>query len=161
MTETFSRPIGAAPLMHVAVLCEDVDKSLAFYRDGLGFSARYEWTKSTSETGQVVYDARGVYLELGGHTYMELFPGGSADVDSSSGPMHHIAIIVPDVDEAYRKCLASGGREFPMEAWTGEPASVVLNGEPEVKCRVAFIKGPSGELIELYDQRGPIHCSIR
>jgi catechol 2,3-dioxygenase-like lactoylglutathione lyase family enzyme len=156
MTATFARPPGSATLMHVAIMCRDVDESLRFYRDGLGFSRTYEWTKTFTATGQVVYCGRGVYIELEGHTYIELFPGGQDEVDSSSGPLQHIALIVPDVDEAYRKCLDSGGSAFPFDDWTGQPTTVLINGEPEMEVRVAFVKGPAGELIELYEQYSPV-----
>src|SRR6266545_3286699 len=156
MTERSARPEDATPLMHVAILCPDVDSSLRFYREALGFSRRYEWTQTKSPAGQVVYEGRGVYLELGGHTYIELFPGGRDEVDSAAGPMHHIALIVPDVDVVYPKCLAAGGQPFPVSDWTGEPTSLLINGEPEMRVRVAFIKGPAGELIELYEQHSPV-----
>lgn len=156
MTSISARPPGAATLMHVAVMCKDVDESLRFYRMGLGFSRTYEWTKTSTASGQVVYCGRGVYIELEGHTYIELFPGGRDDVDSSSGPLQHIALVVPSVDEAYRNCLDAGGRVFPFDDWSGEPTTVLINGEPEMEVRVAFIRGPSGELIELYEQYSPV-----
>ncbi|MEU7751288.1 VOC family protein [Micromonospora sp. NPDC049101] len=156
MTTQFSRPPGSATLMHVAISCPDVDESLRFYREGLGFSRTYEWTRTFTETGQVVYCGRGVYIELGGHTYVELFPGGRRDVDSSAGPLQHIALIVPSVDEAYRNCLGAGGAAFPFDQWSGEPTTVTINGSPEMLVRVAFVKGPAGELIELYEQYSPV-----
>lgn len=156
MPSTWSRPPGSATLMHVAILCKDVDESLRFYRDGLGFAKTYEWSKTMSKTGQVLYCDRGVYIELDGHTYIELFPGGRDDVSSISGPLQHIALIVPDVTEAYRKCLDSGGHAFPIEDWDGGPTEVIINGEPEMEVKVAFVRGPGGELIELYEQLSPV-----
>ena len=32
----------------------------------------------------------------------------------------------------------------------------VINGEPEMEVRVAFVRGPGGELIELYQQLSPV-----
>jgi len=156
MSAPWSRPPGSATLMHVAILCKDVDESLRFYRDGLGFAKTYEWSKTTSDTGQVLYCDRGVYIELDGHTYIELFPGGRDDVTSISGPLQHIALIVDDVDEAYTKCLTAGGAAFPIEDWDGAPTQVFINGEPEMEVRVAFVRGPGGELIELYQQLSPV-----
>ncbi|MET9147649.1 MULTISPECIES: VOC family protein [unclassified Streptomyces] len=158
MTSRYSRPPGAATLMHVALVCPDIDASLRFYRDGLGFARTYEWTRS-AKAGcpcQAIYSGRGVYIELDGSTYIELFPGGTPGTDSSGGPLQHIALVVPDVDEAYRRCLTAGGQAFPLDEWAGDPVTVVLNGEPEVEVRVAFVKGPAGELIELYDQLSPV-----
>ncbi|MEO6090168.1 MAG: VOC family protein [Umezawaea sp.] len=150
------RPPGAATLLHVAILCPDVDEALRFYRDGLGFSRTYEWTKTFTATGPVVYSGRGVYVELEGETYIELFPGGEAGRDSASGPLQHIALAVSDVDESYERCLAAGGSAFPFDDWSGEPTTVTINGEPEMLVRVAFVKGAAGELIELYEQYSPL-----
>ncbi|MGW4983682.1 VOC family protein [Streptomyces mirabilis] len=149
---------GTATLMHVAIVCKDIDESLRFYRDGLGFTRTYEWSKS-SHAGHAcrhIYEGRALYIELGGNTYLELFPGGRDDTDSLPGPLQHIALIVPSVDEAYTNCLAAGGQAFPFDEWPGDPTSVVLNGEPEAKARVAFVKGPSGELIELFELHTPV-----
>ncbi|UCM88171.1 VOC family protein [Streptomyces marincola] len=156
MALTFTRPPGATTLMHVAVMCPDIDASLRFYQEGLGFTRRYEFTESATREGQVVYRGRGIYVELEGHAYVELFPGGRPGVTSEDGPLAHIALIVPDVDEAYRSSLRAGGLPHGLGDWTGEPMSLTLNGSPEVDVRVAFVRGPAGELIELYEQHSPI-----
>jgi glyoxylase I family protein len=158
MAEKYSRPPGAATLMHVALVCKDIDASLRFYREGLGFSRTYEWSRSATPTcpSHVVFQGRAMYIELNGETYLELFPGGRDDVDSSAGPIQHIALVVPDVDEAYRNCLTAGGQPFTFDDWSGEPTTVELNGDPALQVRVAFVKGPAGELIELYEQHGPV-----
>ncbi|TDC08543.1 VOC family protein [Streptomyces sp. 8K308] len=156
MPPTYVRPPGATTLMHVAIMCPDIERSLRFYRDGLGFSRRYEWTKTISPQGEVVYQGRGIYLELQGNSYIELFPGGREGADSADGPLAHIALIVPSVDEAYESCLKAGGSPAGHADWTGEPTSLVINGTPEMDVRVAFVKGPSGELIELYEQHSPV-----
>ncbi|MFC4029887.1 VOC family protein [Streptomyces polygonati] len=155
-TTPFARPPGSATLMHVAILCPDVDASLRFYREGLGFSRTYEWTKTSTATGEQVWCGRGVYVELEGQTYIELFDGGTAGTDSSAGPLQHLALIVPSVDEAYTRCLAAGGSAFPLETWDGGPTTVTINGDPEMLVRVAFVRGPAGELIELYEQYSPV-----
>ncbi|GAB2913461.1 VOC family protein [Streptomyces mayteni] len=156
MPATYTRPPGATTLMHVAVMCPDIEKSLRFYREGLGFSRRYEFTRTVSPEGETVYQGRGIYLELQGNSYIELFPGGRPGVDSAEGPLAHIALIVPSVDEAYQSCLRAGGEPAGHASWAGAPTSLVLNGSPEVNVRVAFVKGPAGELVELYEQYSPV-----
>ncbi|GLV79341.1 VOC family protein [Streptomyces hygroscopicus] len=155
--ENNSRPVPPT-LMHVALVCKDIDESLRFYRAGLGYTRVYEWSKSShaDHTCRHIYEGRALYIELGGGTYLELFPGGRDDVDSLAGPLQHLAVIVPSVDEAYANCLAAGGHAFSFDEWPGGPTSVVLNGEPETKARVAFVKGPSGELIELFELHTPV-----
>jgi glyoxylase I family protein len=139
--------------MHVALLSADIEESLRFYREGLGFSRSYQWTETATPEGAVVYRGRGVLIELGGHTYLELLAG---TVDKVTGPVHHIALAVTDVDSAYQRCLAAGGQPVVEGDWSGEPTTVHVNGEPSIEVRDAFVRGPSGELIELYEQRSPI-----
>ena len=152
MSPVSIRPPGAATLMHVAIFCPDVDESIRFYREGLGFSRTYEWTKTYTATGKTVYQGRGVYVELEGETYLELFPGEVR----TDGPVHHIGLAVSNVDELYARSLAAGGRPFAFEDWSGEPTTVTLDGDPEMEVRVAFVQGPAGELIELYEQYSPV-----
>ena len=75
---------------------------------------------------------------------------------SSAGPLQHIALIVPDVDGAYDLCLRHGGSAYPLDTWDGGPTTVTINGDPEMLVRVAFVRGPAGELIELYEQYSPV-----
>ncbi len=70
--------------------------------------------------------------------------------------MHHIAIAVDDVDEAYARCLAAGGEPVAEGEWRGDPVTVHIKGDPHLEVRDAFVRGPSGEIVELYAPRGPI-----
>jgi catechol 2,3-dioxygenase-like lactoylglutathione lyase family enzyme len=135
-------------LLHVALLADDLDESLRFYREALGFERTYEWTQSATPEGRVVYTGRGALIELGERTYLEQLPG---EPTNGTGPVHHIALLVPDVDEAYQRCLAAGARAFSFDGWDGAPLTVDLNGTPPARVRDAFVLGPSGELLELYE----------
>ena len=69
-------------------------------------------------------------------------------------PMNHLALCVFDVDDAYAQALTAGGMPFdlpvPNEEWDGTPLDVVRSGAWPEPMRMAFLQGPSGELIELY-----------
>jgi catechol 2,3-dioxygenase-like lactoylglutathione lyase family enzyme len=147
------RPAGAAILVHVALLSADIDESLRFYRDGLGLSRTYQWTETATPDGDVVFRGRGVLIELGGNTYLELL-GGS--VPPTGGPVHHIAIAVEDVGAAYERCLAAGGQPVRDGDWSGHPTTVHVNGTPSIEVCDAFVRGPSGEVVELYELRSSI-----
>ena len=159
MTASQVQVNGPATLMHVALRCADLPAALAFYRDGLGFTRTYGWDRVTSAAGVTTYRGRALYLDLGGHTYLELFDGGPDEPDPERSPVHHLALLVADVDGAYRKCLDAGGRACPVDSWDGRPTTVELNGAPPMTVRIAFIAGPSGELIELYEQLTPVRTS--
>jgi catechol 2,3-dioxygenase-like lactoylglutathione lyase family enzyme len=145
-------PFGAATLMHVALVAADIDASLAFYRDALGFTDTYEWDEVTSAAGVTTHRGRVVYLHLGGETYLEFFAGDGAA--GPPGPVHHLALVVSDVDCAYESCRAAGATAYGSGDWDGAPTDVVLNGVPPMPARVAFLTAPGGEVIELYERAG-------
>ena len=68
--------------------------------------------------------------------------------------MNHLALCVADVDAAYARALAAGAVPFevpiPSEHWDGAPLDVIMSGNRPEPMRMAFLQGPSGELIELY-----------
>ncbi|GAB7044731.1 MULTISPECIES: VOC family protein [Catenuloplanes] len=152
MSATDGRPV----LAHVALLSPDIDRSLRFYRDGLGFTRTYGWRETATPEGEVVYRGRGVLVELGGGSYLEFLLG---DPGAGTGPVHHIAVAVDDVDAAYARCLAAGGEPVVDGDWRGDPVSVHIKGDPRLPVRDAFVRGPSGEVVELYRPGGPIPVS--
>ena len=56
----------------------------------------------------------------------------------------HLALSTDNCDEALERVRAAG-----MEI-TIEPNDVVINSNPPMPIRIAFFKGPDGEIIELF-----------
>ena len=130
-----TRPINGPGFHHIAVRAVDYDRSFLFYTEALGFTRAYGWG-----TG----DGRAAMLDIGDGNYLELFAGAKPRTNPDEGPIIHYAIRVPDVDSAFDRAV-NGGATVDIE-----PKNVDLQGDPVVTVRIAFVKGPDGEVIEFF-----------
>ena len=122
---------------HIGVAVEDLDESIAVYRDRLGM--REQHRETVEEFG-----VEAALLEIGGAHVELLTPvqSGSAVARflERSGPgMHHVAYRTDDIDGALERLREAGVRLIDDEARTGIRDS-----------RVAFVhpKSPGGVLTE-------------
>ncbi len=109
-------PVSA--VVAVSMTVADADRSIAFYRDVLGFTVTddHEVAGDAYEHLYGVFGARVrvVSLQLGDETLrLEQFlaPRGRpipADVQSNDGAFQHVAIIVSDMDRAYARLREHG-----------------------------------------------------
>lgn len=127
--------IGGGGFHHIAIRVYDFDKTVSFYTEVLGFTERVRWGEG---------DSRAVMLDTGDGNYLEVFAGGT-EGQKREGAFLHLALRSDNVTEAIELARAAG-----MEV-TVEPKDVVLGGIP---VRIAFFKGPDGEIIELFESTG-------
>jgi glyoxylase I family protein len=113
--------------MHV----QDLDATLKFYTEGLGFKIGLTWGST---------DRRTVLLDSGDGNYLEVSQGES-DGFNPKGLIRHFAFRTTDCEKAAEAARAAGA-EITVE--TGE---VVLPSDPPNPIRRAFCKGPDGEII--------------
>ena len=97
--------LGISQIAHWALKVHDLEKSLAFYRDTLGFAEmiRIDHVEGP-EKGQLML----VYLRVTDTQYVELFPRGKGTVSPGEDitSMHHVCLQVASVAatvEALRK----------------------------------------------------------
>lgn len=128
-----NRVIGGGGFHHVAIRVHDFDASVKFYTEVLGFTERVRWGDG---------DKRGILLDTGDGNYLEIFAGGTPG-PKPEGAFLHLALRTDNVDAAVGVARAAG-----MEV-TVEPKDVSLG---PVTARVAFFKGPDGEIIELFQE---------
>lgn len=124
---------------HVAVVVEDMEKALAFWRDALGMDLQ-ELRDVPAEKSQVAF------LPLPGSEVELVMPtsddSGIAKYLAKRGPgMHHVCLEVDDIDGMMVQLKAKGIR--------------LINEEPRTAAdgkRYAFIhpESTSGVLVELY-----------
>jgi len=126
--------IGGGGFHHVAMRVKDFDASIKFYVEGLGFEVRRAWGKG---------EKRAAMLDTGDGNYLEVFAGGS-DEPQQEGAVIHFALRTADTDAAIEAARAAGAEV------TVEPKDVVIPSEPSVPVRLAFCKGPDGEVIEFF-----------
>jgi len=124
---------------HVAVVVEDMEKALAFWRDGLGMDL-HELRDVPTEKSQVAF------LPLPGSEVELVMPttadSGIAKYLAKRGPgMHHVCLEVDDIDAMMTQLKAKDIR--------------LINEEPRIAAdgkKYAFIhpESTSGVLVELY-----------
>ncbi len=124
---------------HVAVVVEDMDKALSFWRDALGMEL-HELRDVPAEKSQVAFlPLPGSEVELVRPTSDDL---GIAKYLAKRGPgMHHICLEVDDIEGMMSELKSKGVR--------------LINEEPRLAAdgkKYAFVhpENTSGVLVELY-----------
>ena len=120
---------------HVSLKVKDLDKSIKFYSEGLGFVERFSWGKTPKKT---------VLMDTGDGNYFEISQGDPDQV-YVEGAFRHLALRVDDCKTALEHARKAGA-EVTVEA-----RDATLSSEPRIQVRIAFFKGPDGELIELFE----------
>ena len=126
--------IGGGGFHHIAMRVHNFDASIKFYTEGLGFEPRVTWGED---------DKRAAMLDTGDGNYLEIFAGGS-DEPRSEGTVLHFALRTTDCDKAIEAARAAGAEV------TVEPKDVDIRSSPVLPARIAFCKGPDGEVIEFF-----------
>jgi glyoxylase I family protein len=124
---------------HVCVKTRDWPLTMRFYKDVLGCTEKIAW--NFRETNR-----RAVMLDTGDGNYIEVFE----DPDykpTPNGSVVHFALRTKHLDELASRIRAVGARI------TIEPKDVTIattNGVGPVPVRIFFCEGPSGEVIEFF-----------
>ena len=121
---------------HVAMKVRDFDKSVAFYIEGLGFAPAKVWGKSGN---------RAMMMDTGDGSYLEIFEGRTGE--TGDGAVLHFALRTGDCDAAMEAVRKTGAEV------TVEPKDVDIASNPVFPVRIAFFKGPDGEIVELFQER--------
>jgi lactoylglutathione lyase len=125
---------GITGIGHVAIKVKDLDRSLDYYINKLGFP---EMMRLRKDDGSVWL----VYLRITDEQYLEVFPG--ADGDRAPGwdanGMNHLCLIVDDIDPVLAQ-IAAAGLELLL------PLKTAIDGN-----RQAWLEDPDGNRIELME----------
>ncbi|MCK4376457.1 MAG: VOC family protein [Candidatus Brocadiae bacterium] len=108
-------------LSHACFVVSDLEKSAEFYRDRLGLAAAFDL--NIPEAG-----LRGVYLRVGGRTFIELFQGDSVPTPDEAS-YKHICLEVDDIEETVQTLRERGvevgdislGKDRSYQAWLTDP----------------------------------------
>ncbi len=129
--------IGKGGFHHLAIRVFDFEKSLKFYIDGLGFKKHISWGEG---------DERAIMLDTGNDNYLEIFAGGK-EGEKPEGAIIHMALRSENCDRDLEKAVSAGA------VVTTPPTDVEIPSQPPKKVRIAFCKGPYGEIIEFFQER--------
>lgn len=125
---------GINGIGHVAIKVKDLDKSLDYYINKLGFP---EMMRLTKDDGSVWL----VYLRITDEQYLEVFPG--ADSDRAPGwdanGLNHVCLTVDNIDPVLEQ-IAAAGIELLL------PLKTAIDGN-----RQAWLEDPDGNRIELME----------
>lgn len=122
---------------HTAITVKDFDRSLKFYREVLGLKEVLAWGEN---------DRRAVMLDFGDGGCIEIFAGGTAD-PKPEGVFLHLALRTDNCDNAIAAVKAAG-----MEI-TSHPVDITIPSNPPKPIRIAFFKGPDGEILEFFQEK--------
>lgn len=94
--------LTVSSIAHVAIRVKDIDRTLAFYIDKLGFSELIRLDRD----GRLWL----VYLRITDDQYLEVFP--EAEGETVPGPealgYNHMCLAVPDIEQTVRELEAAG-----------------------------------------------------
>lgn len=123
---------------HVAIRARDFDSSVRFYTQALGFTSKITWGESPK---------RAIMLDAGAGDYLEIFerPNQGPAPAGEEPIILHFALRTDDTDAAIAKARAAGAEV------TIEPKAITIPSSPQpTPVRLAFCKGPDGEVIEFF-----------
>lgn len=118
---------------HIAINTLDIEESVAFYRDVMGFAEA-----ARADMGELTL----VYMRVRGDTYMELFDmrgktvHGTAEAERQG--LRHIAFDVDGVAE-WNERLKEKGVPFFQE----------MSEMPQIGKRALLVRDPDGVVLEL------------
>ena len=118
---------------HIAVTCQDIDKSLDFYTRILGLPEAFRMNNDDGSLWMV-------YLKTGSDDFIELFTNGPppADIPQNASGFKHLCLWVDDIEATVNDLKEKGLDVDPNGIKTGRS-----------KCKQYFIADPDGLRIEL------------
>lgn len=121
---------------HTAFRSANFDASVRFYTEVLGLKPKITWGKAPQ---------RAIMIDVGDGNYVEIFERGES-VPKDEPVILHFALRTDDCAGMLEKVRASGA-EITIET---KDVTIDSNIGP-VPVRIAFFKGPDGEIVELFE----------
>jgi glyoxylase I family protein len=146
-----SKPFRIIAADHTGITVSNLERSLAFWRDVLGFELSHR-THQTGELASKITGVAGAEISLavvktpGGHK-IELLEYHAppdrkqeADLRPCDVGSAHIALTVDDLDAVLKTIAASG--------WAAAGTPQTLQSGPNAGKRVVYVRDPDGTTIE-------------
>lgn len=124
---------------HLAMKTHDFDASVDFYTEVLGLARGAAWGAPGS---------RAVMLKTGDGSHLELFERAPGKGETEElHPLLHFALRVADCDAVLERVRETGAEI------TTDVKNVDIPSDPVYPVRIAFFRGPGGEIVELFQER--------
>jgi catechol 2,3-dioxygenase-like lactoylglutathione lyase family enzyme len=149
------RPFRVLGADHTGITVSNLERSLAFWRDVLGFEPSHT-AHQTGELAQEITGVQGAEIKLGvvktpgGHK-IELLQYLAPPERKQGGHLRpcdvgsvHVALIVDDLDAILNAIDASG--------WKAAGKPQTLQSGPNAGKRVVYVRDPDGTIIEFMQQ---------
>jgi glyoxylase I family protein len=130
--------LGGGGFHHVCIKTRDWDRTLKFYQETLGCTVKVAWRAAPQ---------RAIMLDTGDGNYIEVFED-TAYSPAPDGAVLHFALRTTRLDEVAARVRATGAK-ITMEPKDATIATT--NGAGAVSVRIFFCEGPSGEVIEFFE----------
>ena len=138
---------------HTGITVSDLERSLAFWRDVLGFELSHT-AHQTGEMAEQITGVKGAELKLavvkapGGHKielleYLAPPERKCADVRPCDLGHIHVALVVDDLDVVLERIVAAG--------WKAAGKAQTLKTGPNAGKRVVYVRDPDGSTIEIME----------
>jgi catechol 2,3-dioxygenase-like lactoylglutathione lyase family enzyme len=147
--------ISAFTPSHLGICVRNLERSLRFYCDGLGFekAETFDVTDAFGKALEVEGDVAGTsqFIRRGGMRIEFLAyqsPGTTGEPSRRRNQLGitHLSFVVDDVDAAARHLVACGGRLLPDTRTGSDPSATQL----------VFVADPDGVRVELMSNPAPL-----
>ncbi len=140
---------------HIGIYCRDIDESLAFYTEKLGFEHLF-----SSEAMEGDKPLKMAWIKGWQDVVIELLEQeDKATVDAAGSCLNHLSVRTDDMDEfvsllnAQDILIEAGPFDPPLEfdrPLSNENKTVFVScGDKGTQLRILFFRGPSGERFEV------------
>jgi catechol 2,3-dioxygenase-like lactoylglutathione lyase family enzyme len=129
-------------LAHVCFTVSDLERSIEFYRDGLGLIPAFDFTDPKGRR-------YGLYLHAGGRNFIELFEG-QVGAPAAKPSFRHICLEVDDIESTVHSLRERGievsemkmGVDHSYQAWIADPDGnrIELHGYTAQSWQAPFLK---------------------
>jgi catechol 2,3-dioxygenase-like lactoylglutathione lyase family enzyme len=144
------KPFRIVSADHTGITVSNLERSLAFWRDVLGFEFSHT-AHQTGELAQEITGVEGAEIKLvvlktaGGHKielleYLAPPDGKCADLRPCDVGSVHVALLVDNLEHVLESIVASG--------WKAAGTPQILKTGPNAGKRVVYVRDPDGTTIE-------------
>lgn len=135
--------LGGGGIHHLAVRTQDFDGSMAFYTGVLGLVRKVQFELDGN---------RFAWLDAGRGDYLELVEAaGPVTTGGDNDTLWHFCLKTTNIEQVIA-AVESTGMEVTVPVKEVDLENVANDPPSPLQVKIAFFRGPSGELVELLQE---------